>query len=322
MLRVGRRTLQGLLLLAGVSLFSFALLSIAPGNFYDELRLNPQISAETVAAIKAQYGMGRSLPVRYFRWLVSMADGEFGYSLEYHQSVASLIWPRARNTLILTGLATLLAWLVALPWGTLEALHRGRWIDRAGGMVTALLLAIPDVLLGLLLLLLAARTGWFPTGGMASASGAAGPLAARLWDALLHLFLPVLALVLATLPILVRHTRSSMSVALDSTFVQAARMQGISRSRTLWRYAFPAAMNSLISLFGFSIGGLLSMSLLMEVVFGWPGLGPLILEAMLARDIYVVMAAVVLSSIFLVAGNLLADVLLYWNDPRIRQVSP
>jgi peptide/nickel transport system permease protein len=227
---------------------------------------------------------------------------------------------RARNTLFLTGLATLLAWMVALPWGVLEALHRGGWVDRIGGGVTAVLLAIPDVLLGLLLLLLAARTGWFPTGGMVSADASNEALPERLRDIAVHLFFPVVALALGTVPVLVRHVRSAMILVLDSPFIEAAHGLGIPRWRLVYRHALPAGMNSLISLFGFSIGALLSMSLLMEVVLSWPGLGPLVLEAILARDIYVVIAAVMLSSVFLVIGNLLADVLLYWSDPRIRAV--
>src|SRR5581483_10417668 len=114
-----------------------------------------------------------------------------------------------------TVLATLLAWAAALPWGILEALHRDGWIDRTGGALTALLLAIPDVLLGLLLLLLAAKTGWFPTGGMASVGTEGDALPARIWDVGRHLFLPVLALVLGTLPLLARHVRSAMIVALE-----------------------------------------------------------------------------------------------------------
>jgi peptide/nickel transport system permease protein len=320
MLRAGRRTLHGLFLLTGVSLLSFALLSLAPGNFYDELRLNPQISPETVAALRLEYGMDRPLPVRYLRWVTSVAKGDFGYSLSYHCSVGSLLWPRARNTLLLTALATLLAWMLAVPWGTLEALHRGRWIDRTGGALTAVLLAIPDVLLGLLFLLFASRTGWFPTGGMASLNAASAAFPMKLQDLALHLFLPVLALVLGMIPVLVRHVRAAMVAALESPFIEAARGHGIQKWRLVYRHALPAAMNSLISLLGFSIGALLSMSLLIEVVLGWPGLGPLTLEAMLARDVYVVMAAVTLSSVFLVAGNLIADALLYWNDPRIRAV--
>jgi peptide/nickel transport system permease protein len=320
MIKVASRILHGLLLLAGVSVLAFTLLSVAPGNFFDELRLNPQVSPATVAALKIQYGMDRPLPVRYLRWLASVTRGDFGYSLSYHSAVAPLLMVRARNTLFLTGLATLLAWMVALPWGVLEALHRGGWVDRIGGGVTAVLLAIPDVLLGLLFLLLAARTGWFPTGGMVSADASNEALPERLRDIAVHLFFPVVALALGTVPVLVRHVRSAMILVLDSPFIEAAHGLGIPRWRLVYRHALPAGMNSLISLFGFSIGALLSMSLLMEVVLSWPGLGPLVLEAILARDIYVVIAAVMLSSVFLVIGNLLADVLLYWSDPRIRAV--
>jgi peptide/nickel transport system permease protein len=320
MRKVARRTLHGLLLLAGVSLFAFALLSAAPGNSFDELRLNPEISPATVAALKAEYGEDRPLPVRYARWLGSVARGDLGYSVSYHCGVGQLLWPRARNTFLLTALATALAWMLALPWGMLEALHRGGWVDRSGGALTAALLAIPDVLLGLLLLLLAARTGWFPTGGMQSANAAVSGYGARTWDVATHLFLPVLALTLGAAPMLVRHVRAAMAAVLDAPFIAAARAHGIPKLRLLYRHALPAALNPLISLLGFSIGALLSMSLLMEVVLSWPGLGPLVLEAILARDVHVVIDAVLLSSIFLVAGNLLADALLYWSDPRIRGV--
>src|SRR5215469_3320546 len=132
MLRVARRTLHALLLLAAVSLLSFVLLSLAPGNFFDELRLNPQVSPETVAALKAEYGVDRPLLVRYWRWTEAAVRGDFGYSLSYRCAVGVLIWPRVRNTLVLTILASMVAWAIALPWGTLEAMHRGGWIDRLG----------------------------------------------------------------------------------------------------------------------------------------------------------------------------------------------
>lgn len=321
MARLVRRILHGLLLLVGVSAFTFVLLSAAPGNFFDELKLNPQISPETVLALKAQYGMNESLPIRYLKWVASAFRGEFGYSLSYKCPVGSLLWSRARNTLLLTGLATLLAWIVAVPWGVLEALRRNSWIDHLGGALTAILLAIPDLLLGLLLLLFAARTGWFPTGGMSSIDSANAGFSRSFHDLVLHLVLPIIALALGAIPILVRHVRSAVSLVLDSPFVEAARGHGIPQWRLIYRHVLPAAANSLISLLGFSIGALLSMSLLIEVVLSWPGLGPLVLEAMLARDIYVVMAVVMLSSLFLVFGNLLADLLLFWADPRIRAVS-
>src|SRR5262249_47232594 len=147
MSRLVQRAVHGLLLLAAVSAFTFLLLSIAPGNSFDELRLNPQVSAETVAALKLQYGTDRPWPDGYGRWVLALARGDFGYSTSYHQAVGSLLWIRARNTLLLTTLAMLVAWAVALPWGVLEALYRGKWVDRAGALVTAALLAVPDALL-------------------------------------------------------------------------------------------------------------------------------------------------------------------------------
>jgi peptide/nickel transport system permease protein len=307
-----------------VSAFTFALLSAAPGNFFDELKLNPQISPNTVLALEAQYGMNDRFPVRYLKWVASAAKGEFGYSLSYKCNVGPLVWVRARNTLSLTAIATLLAWIVAVPWGIVEALRRGSWVDHLGGVLTTILLATPDLLLGLLALLFAASTGWLPTGGMSSIASAtdASSFSRNFRDLIAHLVLPVIVLALGAIPILVRHVRSSVAAVLDSPFVEAARGHGIPRARLIYRHVLPAAANSLISLLGFSIGALLSMSLLIEVVLSWPGLGPLVLEAMLARDVYVVMGVVMLSSIFLVFGNLLADLLLFWADPRIRAVSP
>jgi len=320
MLRFGRRILHALLVFAAVSLLSFLLLAIAPGNYFDEMRLNPQISGKTVETLKVKYGMNRRWPVRYGKWLGSVARGEFGYSFAYNCPVGSLLWTRARNTLLLAGLATLLAWLVALPWGVIEALYKGAWIDRAGTLLTALLLATPDVLLGLFLLLAAARTGLLPAGGMTSTNAATVTIFGQTRDLAIHLILPVTGLALGLVPILVRHVRSAMVQVLDASYIQAARSLGVGKFRILYRHVFPVALNPLLSLLGLSLGTLLSMSLLMEVIMSWPGLGPLLLEALFARDLYVVLAGVMLSSAFLLAGNLIADALLYWSDPRIRAV--
>src|SRR5437867_17602 len=261
-----RRLCHGLFLLLGVSVLSFALFQLAPGDFFDEMRLNPQISPETVAALRAQYGLDQPLPIRYLRWLKSVLKGEFGFSFAYNRPAASLLWVRARNTLFLTGTATLLAWLIAIPLGVWSAAHQGKWSDRLCAVGSSLLLVIPDLLLALGLLLLAARTTYFPTGGMVSPAFAQLGLWERAKDIASHFFLPVLALVLGSLPVLVRHARSSMVEALASPFARAARAHGIPRRRLLLRHALPAAANPLISLFGFSVGSLLSASLLIEVI--------------------------------------------------------
>jgi peptide/nickel transport system permease protein len=141
---------------------------------------------------------------------------------------------------------------------------------------------------------------------------------AKIKDLVSHLVIPVAVLALGMLPVLVRHVRSSMSEVLSAPFIRAARAHGIPRHWVLLRYALPVAANPLISLLGFSLAGLLSGSMLVEIVVGWPGIGPLLLEAILARDVYVVISAVVLSSVLVIFGDLVADLLLYAVDPRIR----
>jgi peptide/nickel transport system permease protein len=291
---------------------------MAPGDYFDSLRLNPQISSETVDKIRAQYGLDRPFPVRYGLWLRGALEGDLGYSLASHSAVGPLIGVRARNTLLLSGTATALAWLLALPVGILSAAKRGRTVDRAAELATSALLTVPDLLLFLALLLVAVRTGWFPTGGMTSEANDGSSAWTTFTDIAFHLVLPAFGLALAMLPMLVRHVRSAMVEALEAPFVRAARGHGIPRRRILFRYALPVASNPLIQLLGFSVATMLSTSVIAEIVLSWPGLGALMVESIFARDLYVVVAIVMLSSIFLVAGNLLADLLLVAADPRIR----
>jgi len=313
-----RRMSQMIVLLMGVSILTFLFSTLAPGNYFDEMRLNPQISAATLASLRAQYDLDRPLPWRYARWVKSVAHGELGYSFAYNSPVAPLLWIRARNTLLLTLTAMLLAWGLALPLGIWSAESSGHLADRFISLATATLLVIPELVLALGLLILAARSGWFPTGGMVSVGFAELPQLGKLRDLAMHMALPVSALVLSALPVLVRHVRAAVAEAMGAPFFRATVAHGIPRGRLLYRYALRAAANPLISLLGFSVGALLSGSLLVEMVMSWPGLGPLLLEAILARDLYVVIGGVLFSTIFLVCGNFIADLLLYWADPRIR----
>jgi peptide/nickel transport system permease protein len=313
-----RRLAHATFLLLGISIFSFALLQLAPGDFFTALEVNPQVSTRTIAALRTQFGLNKPLPVRYGNWLRAVLRGDLGTSLAYNSPVAPLLGLRARNTLLLTGTATLLAWLLAIPFGIWSAARRGKWGDRVGGVMTSTLLTVPDLVLFLALLLLAVRTGWFPTGGMISSEFGDLSFWSKVRDIAYHLLLPSLGLALATLPPLVRHIRSAMIEVLESPFIRAARAHGIAEHRVLLRYALPVAANPLISLFGFSIATMLSAGLLVEVILSWPGIGPLLVEAILAKDIFVVVGTVMLSSLFLVAGNFLADMLLFATDPRIR----
>jgi peptide/nickel transport system permease protein len=316
-----RRMANGVLMLFGVSILLFILLQAAPGDYLSDLRLNAQISPETVTALRAQYGLDQPLPVRYWKWVKSAAHGDFGYSFAYNVPASTLLWPRARNTLLLSLPAVLLSWLIAVPLGVFVAGSRWRWLDRFFSAGTSTLLALPDVLIALLALLIALKSGLFPVGGMSSLAADQPGTWASLRDLAWHMVLPVAALVIGLLPMILRHVRSAVSEVLDTTYMRAAEGHGLPRMKLLFRYALPAAANPLISLFGLSIALLLSVSLLIEVVMSWPGMGPLLLESILSRDLFVVIGAVLLSTMFLLAGNLLGDLLLYAFDPRIRRAS-
>jgi peptide/nickel transport system permease protein len=313
-----RRLIHAVLLLFGVSILTFLFIALAPGDYLAEMRLDPSIDPGSVASLRAQYQLDRPLPVRYASWMQSVAHGDLGFSFSYNSPVGPLLWVRARNTLLLTFTAALLTWGLALPLGIWSAERLGRFPDTLISGAMAALLVVPDLVIALVLLLFAVRTGWFPTGGMASVNSDGLPAHERIRDFALHLILPVAVLALAALPLVVRHVRAAMIGVLDAPFLRAARGHGIHRHKLLYRYALPAAANSLISLLGFSIGTLLSGSLIVEIIMSWPGIGPLLVEAILARDIDVVLGGVLLSTCFLIAGNFGADLLLYWADPRIR----
>ena len=315
--RLLRRGAHGLVLLAVVSVLTFALAEWAPGDFFGEMRLDPRLGEDAVRVLRERHGLDRPLPERYLLWVRSVLRGELGFSFAYGQPAAALVRPRARNTLLLAGTATALAWAVALPLGTWWARRRGRSAAVVGGG-TALLLALPDVVVALALMLAAVRTGWLPAGGMVSLGHEHMTRLGQARDLAAHLVLPVLALTLGTLPALLRHVRSAVAAALAEPFVAAARGHGVPERTVLLRHVLPAAANPLVSLFGLSLASLLSMSLLVEAVMGWPGLGPLLLEAILARDLHVVLASVLASTLFLLGGNLAADLLLVAVDPRIR----
>ena len=314
---IEHRLLHAAFLLAAVSLIAFASSQLAPGKFLDELKLNPQVSTQTLDELRTQYGLDQPLNVRYFRWLKSVAAGDLGYSLAYNLPVSKLLWSRMGNTLLLGIAALLLSWIVALPMGILSARSRGSWMDHAFSGASTLLLGTPELALGLFFILIAAHLGTLPTGGMTSARTQQSHWRAA-GDILRHSVLPAMVLALAALPVLFRHVRAAMLEALNSPFVKAAKGHGIGDARLLVRHALPSAANPLISLFGLSLAGLVSGSFLVEVITGWPGLGPLFLESVYTRDFQVVVAIVMLFSTFLILANLIADLFLYIADPRVR----
>ena len=319
---LGRRLIRAVLLLAGVSVLCFLLTEMAPGSFFDDMRLNPQVSPETISSLRSRYGLDRPLIVRYARWVKSAAHADFGYSIAYNVPVAPLLWGRAKNTLLLTTTAMLLTWLLSVPLGVWTAARRGCMLDKTVRATSSLLVSIPEVVISVALLAIVVRWRILPVGGMRSIDSEQLSRWARLQDIASRMMLPVVILTLSESAIIVRHVRASVLETLGTPFVDAARALGIGRTRLLFRHVLPVAASPAISLFGFSLAGLLSGSLLVEVICGWPGLGPLILDATLSRDFYLVIGGIMFSALFMVGGNLIADLMLLACDPRIRTGAP
>ncbi len=316
--RVFRRLLGSCTLLLAASALCFLLAELAPGDPLSHLRLDPSVSAETLELLRVQYRLDQPVGERYRAWLDSMARGDWGYSLTYHRPVWQLLEDRAPITLALVLLSSLAAWLLALPGALRAANRQGGWLDRALNTVAAGLQAIPVPVLALALLAVAASLELQPLGGACSAAQREPSTANLARAAIQRLILPATALALASAPLLFRQARAALAQALASPVVLAARARGLPEARVLGVHALSLAAKPLIGLMSLSFAGLLSGSLAVEVIFGLPGLGPLVLDAVSTRDLYLVTGGVLVAGIWLQAVQLATDLLLDFMDPRVR----
>jgi peptide/nickel transport system permease protein len=313
-----KRLLHMIPLLIGVSLLTFLLMSLAPGNFYTALQQNPQISPDTIAKLKAQFHLDKPWYVQYFFWLKSILHGDFGYSMAYKIPATSLIFARLWNTFLLSFFAMIFAWSVAIPLGIWAAVKKDSWVDRFCSLISFVGLSISDILLSLLALWFAASTGWFPIGGAQSSLHDLMTPAQQFWDFAHHLILPALVLAASDLAGIMRQMRSNLLDTLRAEYVTAARARGLGEGWVIYKHALRNAINPLLTIFGYSLAALLSGAFIVENIMAWPGLGRLTMEAFFAKDSYLVVDCVVMATALLVIGNFIADILLAWSDPRIR----
>jgi peptide/nickel transport system permease protein len=305
-------------ILLGVSLLTFLLMALAPGDYYTSLAQNPQISPEVVAKLRAERHLDQPWYIRYAYWLKGAAHGDLGYSIAYKIPAATLIMSRLWNTFLLSFVATVIAWGVAVPLGVWAAVKKDSWADRACSGVAFLGLSVPELLLALLALMFAAASGWFPLGGAQSALHDLMSPGEQFRDRLHHLILPSLVLAASGLAGIMRQMRSNLLDTLRAEFVTTARAKGLPEGWVIYKHALRNAINPLLTIFGYSLAGLLSGAFIVENVMAWPGLGRVTMEALNARDSEVVVAGVLMAAVLLVAGNFIADLLLAWSDPRIR----
>ncbi|HLW47150.1 MAG TPA: ABC transporter permease [bacterium] len=307
-------------LLLGITLVSWAAIQLVPGsgNYFQALVLQyPQISPQTIAALKAQFGMDQPPWVQYFRWLWSILHLDFGLSFAYNVPVTWLIGTRALNTLLLSLTSLVVAWSVALPLGIYSAIHQYSAMDGLLNTAAFVAVSIPSFFSALLLLYAAYWSHLLPLQGLTSVDFDTYPWWGKLLDIARHLVLPTIALGLFSVGGLMRYMRNYLLEVLKSDFVKTARAKGLAERRVIYRHAVRNAINPLVTLFGFELGGLLSGAAFVENIMGYPGLGRLILEALLKKDVFVVMASLLLSAVLLILGNLVADIMLAYVDPRI-----
>ena len=316
-LYIFKRLLQTIPLIIIVSLISFFLIRLSPVDPLAEIRLNPAISQETLNSEIQRLGLDKPIIVQYFKWAKSFIKGDLGVSVT-GEKVSDRLMERIPNTLLLTGVVILLTWLVGIPLGIVAALNWKKPIDRILTVISSIGMAIPSFFFALLLLIFAVKSGWFPTGGLTSFNFSEMSASNKILDITWHLVLPVTVLFTISLSGLQRQMRGNLLDVLGSDYVKFARAKGLSETKVVYKHALRNAVNPMITLLGFEFASLLSGAALTEYVFQYPGLGRLILEAVMKSDINLVMASLMIGTIMLILGNLIADILLKIVDPRVR----
>lgn len=311
-----KRFLQTIPLLLIVSVIGFFLIRACPVDPLGELRMNPSISKQTLEAEKIRLGLDKPVVVQYGLWLKGFVKGDMGICTT-GEKVSDKLKERIPNTLLLTITVIFFTWLVGIPLGIVAALNKGQPVDRMLTILSSVGMAIPSFFFALLMLIFAVRTGWFPTGGLTSYNFSSMSEFGKILDIAKHLVLPTLVLFTISLSGLQRQMRSNLLDVMESDYVKYARAKGLSENKVVFKHALRNAINPLVTLLGFEFASLLSGAALTEYVFQYPGLGRLILEAVLKSDINLVMASLMIGTIMLIAGNLLADILLKVVDPRV-----
>lgn len=300
------RTLHSILLLLTVSLLVFCLIGLMPGDPVDLMAAgNPDLTPADIVRLREYYGLDQPLLSRYGHWLGHALQGDFGYSRLYGLPVLDVLLPRLGNSFILLGLSLVLTLAIAVPLTVTAAARPGSMLDRALSFTALAGLSMPAFWLGLLLIgFFAVTLGWLP--------------AAASLDDPASLILPVITLALGMMAGYVRHLRTAMHEALASEHIKTARAKGCSRTRVLWRHAFPLAATPLVTLILLDLGVMLGGALTVETVFAFPGMGKLLFDAIMGNDYNLALIGFFVLTVCVIVANLAADALYGWLDPRSR----
>jgi peptide/nickel transport system permease protein len=319
-LYIVKRLGQAIITLLLASVLCFFVMQLAPGSFLDTLKENPKISPQRIADYKERFGLDKSAIEQYFLWLTRIVtQGDFGQSFVYERPVVTLLWERVPATLLLSISSLVVTWALGIPLGIWAAVKRSQLTDKILSALSYLGQGLPSIISGLLLLAFAQATSpLFPVGDMTSIDHEELGFFGKVLDIGWHLILPTIALSITGVAGLQRLMRGEMLDVKRQDYIQTARAKGLPEMRVIMTHAFRNALNPMITLLGFEFASLLGGAFITENLFNWPGLGRLILQALQAKDTYMVMASLMMGAAMLIVGNLLADILLKFVDPRIQ----
>jgi peptide/nickel transport system permease protein len=313
-----KRLAQAALVIFLVSILSFLALKLSPGDCFTELLQDPKTPKKVVADLRARFNYDLPVFEQYVIWLGSALKGDLGVRCQGLTPVTPLILERAGNTLIVAISSLVTTWMIGIPLGIYCAVRQNTWSDRIVQFLSYTMQGFPSFILAIFLLMFAQNSSLFPVGGMTSINYSdLSPLGKSL-DIGHHLILPTLTLTILGFASLQRIMRGNLLDVLRQDYIKTARAKGLPENKIIYVHALRNAVNPLITLLGFEFAGLLSGAFITETFFNWPGLGKLLLQATLEKDVNLVMAGLTLGTLMLVIGNLLADLVLKAVDPRIK----
>ena len=321
---LARRLLLAIVTILAISALSFAIIKLPPGDYIDTYiaQLSASggaISKEEADALRVQYGLDKPAPFQYLLWMNKIVRGDFGISLEWQRPVAEVIAERLWLTIIVSFTAVMFTWMVALPVGIYSAVRQYSIGDYIFTFIGFVGIAVPNFMIGLILLYVGFKYFNSNVGGLFSADYQTAPWsAAKVGDLLGHLPLPTLVLGFAGMAQLIRIMRANLLDELRKPYVVTARAKGLSELQVILKYPVRAALNPFASTVGYLLPYVVSGSIIVSLVMGLPTVGPVLLKALIAQDMFLAGTIILLLGVLTVFGTLLSDILLMWIEPRIR----
>ncbi|MCM8814681.1 MAG: ABC transporter permease [Candidatus Omnitrophica bacterium] len=313
-----KRLLQLIPMLIGMSFVSFIIIQSSPGDYFAQMKMNPEISPETIESMRTSFGLDRPILVQYFLWLKNMCKLDFGVSFAYHIPVKTLIKFRLKNTICLAIFSLFMSWIIAVPLAVIAGYKEGTFFDKLLSMCAYFSISLPSFFVALLFVYFISKTNLLPIGGTRSIFEVDASTIMVFKDYMKHLLVPGLVLCLVNVGGLFRLMKNNFIETFNTPFILAAWARGVSRNSVIFKHTLRNALNPMFTILGMEIGSLLNGAALTEIICGWPGMGSLVLEAVLSHDLYLVMGSLVISGFLLVLGNLIGDILIAFFDPRIR----